>query len=125
MSANSWTEKLSTSNLKGRVLSQLFCRLMINNSLGINTNFVAGVNNIVVDTISRICPSSGSAPNLTSLIQVFLELTSCQHFHPSAELLSCLMQGLLSKLESKVNQLLILEYLTQDSDFTSLISSPQ
>ena len=125
MSANSWAEKSATSNLKGRCMSRSFCSLRINNSLGLDTDFIAGINNTVTDTIPRICPSSGSAPDYTSLMQEFPELISFQRFHPSSELLSCLMQGLLSKLGPGVHHPATLGYLTQDSNFTSLILSSQ
>ena len=42
------------------------------------------------------------------------ELTSCQQFHPSAELLSYLMQGLVSNLGPGVHQPATLGHLTQD-----------
>ena len=118
MSVNRWTTEYATSNIKDRGLLRLFYSLRINIFLGINTDFIVGVNTTTTYTISRIYPSSGSALDFTSLMQEFLEFASCQRFYPSEELLSCLMQGLLSKLDPGVHWPKILGHLTQDNNST-------
>ena len=125
MSANSWTKKACSSNLAGRGLSRLFCSLRLNNSLGLNAEFIPGSSNTVADAISRVRPFSGSATDFTQLMQDYPELNSCHHFHPSAELLSCLMQGLLSKLGPGVQIPKTLGHLTPDNATTLQSSSQQ
>ena len=123
MTANCWTQKTATSNLAGRGLARLFCALRLNNSLGLNSEFLAGLLNIIADAISRVRSPRGSAPDFTQLMQDFPELNSCHRFHPSAELLSCLMQGLLSKLGPGVQVPKTLGHLTQDNATTPPTSS--
>ena len=97
MSANSWTRKSCTASYAGRCLSRLLCSLCLNNPLGLNADFIAGIDNIVADMISRLHPVPGTGPNFSALFQAFPSLTACRRFHPSPELLSRLMQALLSE----------------------------
>ena len=83
MTAIIWAIKSATTNPAGRGLSRLLCALMLNNHLGLNTDFIPGRLNIVADRISRVKTISGCPPDFTFLSQEFTELNSCRRFHPS------------------------------------------
>ena len=57
-------------------MSRLFCSLRINNSLELNTDYIANVNNTPKDTISRIFPPPSSVPDVSYIMQKFWELAS-------------------------------------------------
>ena len=119
MTANKWALKAATTNLAGRGLSRLFCALRLNNSLGLNTDFIPGHKNIIADRISRVPTVSGCPPDFNFLSQEFPELSSCHRFHPSPELVSCLLRALLSTLEPGVPVLKTLGHMSPEKDFTS------
>ena len=52
-------------------MSRLFCSLRINNSLELNTDYIANVNNTPKDTISRIFPPPSSVPDVSYIMQKF------------------------------------------------------
>ena len=54
MTCNKWAIKSATTNLAGRGLSRLLCSLMLNNILGLNSDFIRGIHNIIADIISRV-----------------------------------------------------------------------
>ena len=112
MTANSWCHKAASSNLASRSLSRLLCILRINNSLGLNTDFIPGLDNIIADMISRLHPVAGSAPDFNILFQAFPKLKTCRRFHPSARLLSDLMHALLTGLSPGLQRPKILGHFT-------------
>ena len=116
MSANSWCNKAASSNLASRSLSRLLCSLRINNSLGLNTDFIPGIENIVADTISRLHPIAGSAPDFSILFQEFPGLRTCRRFQPSAKLLSDLMHALLTGLNPGIPQAKTLGHFSPAKD---------
>ena len=117
--ANKWAIKSATTNIAGRGLSHLFCALRLNNPLGLNTDFIPGHLNTIADRISRVHTPSGFPPDFTFLSQEFPELNSCLRFHPSQELLSCLLRALLSTLEPGVQMPKTLGHISPDNNFTS------
>ena len=119
MTANKWSLKAATTNLAGRSLSRLFCGLRLNNPLGLNCDFLPGHLNTIADRISRVSSMPGSPPDFTFLSQEFPELASCQRFHPSPELLSCLLQALHSKLGPGIHQPTTLGQMSPERSFTS------
>ena len=94
-SAISWIIKSSQTNDAGRALSRILCSLQIDSPLGLNGDFLAGSNNIVVGCISRLSPNSFSSDELSNIFKEFSRLNSCQRFHPSQELVSSLLHALL------------------------------
>ena len=111
--------KAATTNLAGRGLSRLFCALRLNNPLGLNTDFIPGVKNIIADRISRVPTVSGCPPDFTFPSQEFRELKPCHQFHPSPELVSYLWHALLSTLGPGVPVLKTLGHMSQEKDFIS------
>ena len=77
ITACSWVHKAASATIYSRYLSRLLCSLRINNPLGLNTDFIPGVENIIVDTISRLHPISGSPPDFSVLFKEFPQLKSC------------------------------------------------
>ena len=71
--------------------------MMIDNPVGIVSDHVTTIANIVADHISRIKSKSNSVLGFASLVQDFPELAGCKRFHPSAELISHIMDAILQK----------------------------
>ena len=117
-SALSWIRKATNSTPEGRALSRLLCTLQINNVLGLNGDFIAGKDNKVADGISRHSLSSNTDdPDFYSLFQKFLELQSCRRFHPSQEVLSCLMRALLKGQKTELFHQKMLGHFEAASSF--------
>lgn len=95
-SAESWILKASKSSLVGRALSRIQCALMINNPVGIWAGYINTHANVIADRISRILSESHLTVEMTKLAQEFPELRTCRRFHPSSELISLIMQALLT-----------------------------
>ena len=95
--ADSWTKKVATSSAMGKRLNRIFCSLLINQDLGIDSAHIPGDNNIIADTISRISPHSLSS--LPSLSQEHPFLCSFHQCHPPPELTSVIFSSLATNSE--------------------------
>ena len=62
-----------------------------------NIDHVTTKANVIADRISRIKKEANLLPEFTTLLQEFPQLTSCQRFHPSAELVSSVTAVLLQE----------------------------
>ena len=94
--AESWILKSSKSSPIGRALSRLQCALMINNPVGIWAGHVSTHPNIIADRISRILIESHLPFEMSKLFQEHPDLKHLRRFHPSAELISHVMEALLT-----------------------------
>lgn len=94
--AESWILKASKSSLIGRALSRIQCALMINNPVGIWAGYINTHDNVIADRISRILSETHLTAEMSKLFQEFPELRTCRRFHPSSELISLIMQALLT-----------------------------
>ena len=94
--AESWTMKASSSSIIGKALMRLQCCLMINNQVGINVEYIKGIDNIIADYISRYKKETNELYSFSNLTQVFPELTCCHRFHPRKELLSMIYELVLN-----------------------------
>ena len=95
--SESWMVKACNSSLIGRALSRLQCAMMINNNVGIRTDHVTTVANIIADKLSRIKQESNCMRGFLSVVQEFPALAGCKRFHPSAELISHIMDAISQK----------------------------
>lgn len=95
--AESWTIKACKRSLIGRALGRIQCALMINNPVGINIAHVTSKENEIADEISRIKRESDTVLGMDTLFQRFPALRSCPRFHPSAELVSLILDTLSAK----------------------------
>ena len=95
--AEAWIIKASKASLAGRALGRIQASLMINNPVGINVNHVTSSANVVADRISRILTEANLLSDMQPIFQDFPALKSCQRFHPSAELISLILDTLLHK----------------------------
>ena len=95
MTSKSWIRKAASRTDKGKDLQRLLCSLMINNPVGLKAEHIAGINNVLVDAISRIYSSTYSKLSFNKLFQEFPQMKSWNRFHPSQELLSIIFSGLL------------------------------
>ena len=95
--AEAWVEKACKRSAAGRALGRLQCALMINNDVGINAAHIDTKRNEIADRISRIKRESNAIPEFQHLMQDFPQLRSCSRFHPSAELVSLVMDALLQE----------------------------
>ena len=99
MSAKSWIKKAATKTKKGKALQRIVCGLMINNPVGLQADFIPGIDNILADAISRVYSKPNSAICFRSLTKEFPMILSWKRFHPSQELLSLLFSALLEDQE--------------------------
>ena len=87
-------KKAASANKKSKAISLVFVNLMLNNCLGVKSAHIGGVDNILPDSLSRI-NSNKNATTLPHIFQKIPWLASCQQFHLSQELISCLLLVLL------------------------------
>ena len=71
--------------------------MTINNNVGIRTDHVTTVANIIADKLSRIKQESNCMRGFLSVVQEFPALAGCKRFHPSAELISHIMDAISQK----------------------------
>jgi hypothetical protein len=69
---------------------------MINNPVGIWVGHVTSIANIIADMILRILTESHLAFEMSKLFQKYPYLKHLRRFHPSAELISHVMDALLT-----------------------------
>ena len=89
--------KACNSSLIRRALSRLQCAMMINNKVGIRTDHVTTVANIIADRLLHIEHETHCTRDFLSLVQDFPALAGCKRFHPSAELASHITDAILQK----------------------------
>jgi hypothetical protein len=97
VSAEIWTIKGCKRSFVGRRLGRLQCAMMINNPVGLDTDHVDTKTNEIADRISRFKRETDTFLGFDKLMQEFPQLKSCRRFHPSKELISCVLDALLSK----------------------------
>ena len=96
-SAEVWVKKACKRSLLGRALGRIQCALLINNPVGINAGRVSTKDNWVADRISHFESETQLLHGFDKLLQDFPPLKCCQRFHPSAELISLIMDALSNK----------------------------
>jgi hypothetical protein len=82
-SALSWTNHTCRKSKLGRLLAQFFCSILINSSLGINSQWISTDDNKIADDISQIKKTLSNSLNsfdYSSLRQTYPELTHCSFF---------------------------------------------
>lgn len=96
-SAIRWTIRFCKDSLPGRALGRLFCMLLVNSNLGINSKWISTHENDIADAISRLkLTNEQQSFDYSTLKQHFPELATCRTFHPSQELLSIIYQCVLT-----------------------------
>ena len=95
-SAESWTRKGCKNSMAGRALGRLQCALMMNSPVGIYTEYINTKLNCIADDISRIKKESNIILSTPKLFQKYPSLGVCRRFHPSQDLISYIMDALLS-----------------------------
>ena len=99
-SAESWAIKGCKRLMIGRRLGRLQCALMINNPVGIDTEYINTKANVIPDRISQFKLKTDTLLGFDILMQEYPQLKSCRRFQPSKELISWISDALLSeKLE--------------------------
>jgi hypothetical protein len=96
IAAETWAIKGCKRSRAGRCLGRLQCALMLNNPVGITASHVTTDANVIADRISRHKHETDSLLLFSTLQQEYPLLRTCQRFHPSPELLSAIMDSLLS-----------------------------
>ena len=90
-SAIRWATICCKESLAGRALGRLFCMLLVNSPLGINSKYINTKENFIADTISRLEETESDAQrqfNYARLKKQIPELSTCRLFQPSPKLLS-------------------------------------
>lgn len=106
-SALNWTNHTCKKSMIGRRLARLFCWLLMDSNLGINSTWIGTKENEVADEISRVkklAKSSHSSHNpldwsfdYSSLKQRYPELRACRSFQLEPKLRSLLWDVVLNK----------------------------
>lgn len=96
--ADSWTRKMATSSLMGKRLNRIFCSLLMNQDLGIDSDHIPGDRNNCADSIS--CLLLHSLSSLTSLLQEYPFLHFFHQYYPPHELLSMIFSSLTTSSEA-------------------------
>ena len=113
-SAHSWTMHTCKSSRLGRLLARLFCYLLMDSPLGINSKWIDTHDNFIADDISRLkklqAPSSQHYSfDYSSLQQKYPQLKSCRFFQPSLGLLSMIWAVLLEEKLPSLDQVKMLK----------------
>ena len=116
MSSKFWIKKVASKSKKGRALQRLLCAIMINNPLGLSTEYIPGEDNVLADTISRIYSSSSNDKSFELLFKNFPQIKLWQRFQPSQELLSAIYLALLQEQDQGLCPPKNLGRFTQDRD---------
>ena len=100
-SAQRWTTTNCKGSSIGRLLARLFCSLLINSPLGINSKWIPTADNYIADDISRLkyAASPNSLPSFDygSLQQKYQELKHCTFFQLNPEVASLLWEIVLTE----------------------------
>ena len=94
MASKAWIHKGAKKSLARKALGFLQALLMINNPVGIHADRISTTNNVVADQISRFPNQFNPLPPFLALSQDFLRLQQCRCFHPSAKLVSTILDAL-------------------------------
>jgi hypothetical protein len=102
-SALSWTTLAYRRSRIGRLLAHLFCSLLINLPLGINSQWISTLLNAIADDIS--CAKDAASDHThshplfdySSLQQKYPELSHCSFFQPAPELISLIWEIVLTE----------------------------
>ena len=116
--AKAWIRKAATRTKKGKALQRILMCLMINNPVGLNAEYIPGLNNILADAISRVYSNSLSHSSFEKLFQEFPQMKYWMRFHPSQELLSALYSGLLKGQDPGLYLPKHLGHFTQGKDIS-------
>ena len=113
-SAHSWTMHTCKSSRLGKLLARLFCYLLMDSRLGINSKWIDTNDNHIADAISRIKKLQASSSkhfsfDYSSLQQKYPQLKNCCFFQPSASLLSVIWDVLLKGKLPSLEQVKILK----------------
>ena len=98
--AHAWTMHTCKSSRLGKLLAKLFCYLLMDSVLGINSKWIDTTHNFIADEISRLKKLQASSSKHFSfdyslLQQKYPQLKNCRFFQPSASLLSMIWDVLL------------------------------
>ena len=113
-SAHSWTMHTCKSSRLGKLLARLFCYLLMDSRLGINSKWIDTNDNHIADAISRLKKLQASSSkkksfDYYSLQQKYPQLKNCCFFQPSASLLSMIWDVLLKGKLPSLEQVKILK----------------
>jgi hypothetical protein len=89
-SASRWVKRFCLTSLPGRALGRLFCSLLMNSPVGINSKWIAQEADDLSSAFSPFDPSNLTDDNFSEFFQTYPQLRASRRFHPSTELLSCL-----------------------------------
>ncbi len=101
--ALSWTTGACGKSRIGRLLARFFCSLLIDSPLGINSQWISMLHNVIPNDIS--CAKTDSSEythsypsfDYLSLQQKYPELSHCSFFQPAPELISLIWETVLTE----------------------------
>ncbi len=93
VASEAWIQKGAKKSAVGKALGFLQAALMINNPVGINADCISTTDNVIADRISRFPNHANPLSHFLSLSKQFPQLQLCRHFHPSAELVSTILDA--------------------------------
>jgi hypothetical protein len=107
----SWTTGACCKSRIGRLLARFFCLLLINSPLGINSQWISTLHNVIANNISRAKTAaseythSHSFFNYFPLQQKYPELSHCSFFWPVPELISLISEIVLTERQPCHNEI--------------------
>ncbi|KAL3786424.1 hypothetical protein ACHAWO_007976 [Cyclotella atomus] len=111
-SAEAWTRKGCKISMAGRALGRLQCARMMNNPVGLSSEYINTKENKIPDEISRIESEAKLLPAISKLYQKYPSIGACRCFHPNPELISYIMAALCS--QQLINPLTIRELVQKN-----------
>ena len=95
--SKAWLQKGSKHSPVGRALGQIQCAFMLDNPVGVRFAHVDTKSNVIADNTSRVIREADFPRAFLDLCQKHPELVGCRRFHPSSEIVSCIMDAILSE----------------------------
>ncbi len=94
VASEAWICKGAKKSPTGKALGFLQATLMIHNPVEIHADRISTTNNVIANQISQFPNHSNPLPHFSTLSQQFPQLRHCRRFHPSAELVSTILDAL-------------------------------
>ena len=104
------TRKIATSSLTGKSVSRLFCSLLTNQQLDLDSAYLPGRENQVADTISNL--TKDDLTSVKYLLRAYPLLASYRRYYPPPELSSRIFNFLTSASEALPGPLRLNGYST-------------
>ena len=94
--ADSW-KNITSSSIIGKLLNKIMRSILMNQVIGLDSDYIKDTDNRCTDHISRI--RRNSLISISKLFQIYPELANYRRCHPSPEPISLIFNALLNNLK--------------------------